>query len=388
MTKILAFGDLHLGAGTDHRQDALADHEKALTAIADAAFDHQVDVVLNAGDTFDKPHPSIAALHVWRRFVHRLEVIDKPLITILGNSGHDQVNADRPSAVELSEGRRHTVATEPRVITIVPNDFAICCLPNVPLNRLIAHIDIADLSQVDRIAVGLVMDKARKLRERAGKTPALLLGHWSVSGADLPNGMAVEDLREPVLPLDELGELGFDACAFGHIHRARQFHEDAPVLYVGSPMTLNFGEAKEHHGYWLLEVDANDTRVDFVEIPGRPFVTIDATVPETMGDDWFDILPAYDVRDAVVRVRIRGTSDQLRRVDAQRTLHNLLTAGAHKVYGGIQLERTDADRVRVAEAVETVAPLEAVGMWSRVQKLAAQEDAALLGLTSDYLDAA
>ena len=129
--------------------------------------------------------------------------------------------------------------------------------------------------------------------------PRILVGHWSISGASTPSGIPTDQFREPVIPLAELEQIGFDAVVFGHIHKPQTLQgiSSRPIFYVGSPMALNFGETGSEHGAWLL---------DFVGAHG-----------EAYSDRARLAAPPYDRRR--VRRGVRRLSDRRRRRSRDRS---------------------------------------------------------------------
>lgn len=395
MTRVLCTGDLHIGAGTDHRVDALADQELVLGQVSDLALDRGVDLVLIAGDVFHRPKPNPAELHVFARFAKALEALQVPAIAILGNAGHDQWGVDQPTALELFSSPWLTVSRTPELVK-GPGDVAVCTLPSVPVHRLVAAEGGGDRAVVNQVAAELLVETARGLRSQAPEGwPSILLGHWSVTGAALPNGLPTDDLHEPVLSIAALEELGFTAIALGHIHRAQPLVETG--FYVGSPGVQNFGEAGFEHGVWIVDLDA-DGAWEFVELEDRRFVTVDVDLTEVDGRDTITMLDETDLiasacpfgdeaAGAVVRVRYRATEAQHRRVDqtALRTL--VMDAGAHKLYQ-IAPDIIRESRARAEHVDETLGPLEAVSAWSTANHVDDAPAEALEGLTVELLGAA
>lgn len=394
MTRVLATGDWHLGAGTDHRVDALADHEAALEHILDIAILNDVDLLLHAGDIFDKPHPSIRAQHVLKRFVQKLERDGRPMIAILGNASHDQVNSATETAAEIADSPSFRVSRHAEVIRAA--GISICTLPSVPVHRLVAQHDTHDRTHVFQHAADLLTRTASDLAASC-EYPRVLLGHWSVEGAHLPNGLPVADLHEPVLPLEPLLDLGYDAIVMGHIHNPTPL-TDGPAVYTGSPMCLNFGEAHVPHGVWIIDVEEHGYRYE--EIPDRRFVTVDVDLTGEIAEhglDDTDIIAAHlaahlaeelPLIDTVVRVAYTATEEQHRRVDQAALLGFLHDAGAHRVYGGIKWNRAHTVRARAEHVDETLEPMEAVESWATVNALDEKRRARLADLTRDYIGSA
>lgn len=266
--KILAFSDVHL------RPDRLADQEQVLARIADLAEEREVDAVLFAGDLFEGPLVTPEEYRLARLALTRFGV---PVIAINGNGRHDLATRD-VTAIEIAKDARVHVYTDPTVDNL--NGFSVACLPWTPVGPLVASHGGGDRDRIHEHAADLLIEIARGLRaDIPAGVPAILLLHWSISGASLPNGLAIDEhAREPILPLADLDSLGFDAVIAGHIHKPQSmtpWRESRPVLYCGSPLPLSFGEADTQHGVWILDIEEDGVRPEFVEIESRPFVTLD-----------------------------------------------------------------------------------------------------------------
>jgi exonuclease SbcD len=255
--KLLAFGDLHLGAGTALGRepgDRLRDQEQVLERIVSLAGVRQVDAILMGGDLFEGPGITPEQLDAFMRPFEQLEG-SIPMVAVSGNGRHDlamrHVNALQPL--------RHVpgvhVYSRPTLYELGP--VMVACLPWVSPARLVASMNgNVDRDQVNEHAARLLVKVARDLREAAGDKPAILLTHGSISGAALPNGLPVDQLREPILDLFELADLGFAAVIAAHIHKHQVLHDEPLIAYVGSPMPLSFGETNDEHGVLLLDVAA------------------------------------------------------------------------------------------------------------------------------------
>lgn len=266
MTVLLAFGDLHVGKGRQLYPARLAEQEDTLRQILRTARDHQVDAVLNLGDTWDRRSPSPDEVTaVLRPLAEHQAAGGPPVLSILGNHCRAGVaDTSMPQAVAL--GGLMQVYHRPGLAYV--GNVALAMLPWTPVSRLAAAHD-QDRDLVYQDAAELLIATARELRQKVAGT-MLLLAHYAVTGASLPSGMPVDQLREVVLDRHELEQIGFSHIILGHIHRPGQFG-DGTCLYVGSPLPLDHSETGEH-GCWLIDTAARETR--FVPVGSRPFVTV------------------------------------------------------------------------------------------------------------------
>ena len=272
--KLLAFGDLHIGAGYEHRQDALADTAAILDQIAALASERRADLILNAGDTFHRSKPTPAELHVFKRFCEALAALGIPMVAIGGNGMHDAPAGQR-SALELFAGRWVEVSRVPEVVPIA--GATVCTLPAASLSKLAAAQ--GGRQALEEQAAELLLRAARDLFASADTgAPRILLAHQMVSGASLPTGLSVEQVGSVVLPLEELEAIGFDAIVLGDLHAPQVLGEDQRAMYCGSPMCHDFGEADVEHGVYVLEFGDDvfeGYEYEFVPLADRRFATVD-----------------------------------------------------------------------------------------------------------------
>jgi exonuclease SbcD len=397
----LFFADAHLKDGQPYGDDRLADQERVLDQLVDVAREHDVDGVLFGGDLFHFWKPTPRELHVARDFFSKLAAASIPTVAITGNAPHDIGAADLPCALELFASEWVHVSRYPELVKAA-GDVAVCTLPNVPVARLVAKQGGRD--EISELATALLLETAAELRSQVPDGwPAILLAHWSISGASLPNGLPVSDLHEPVLPLDALEALDFDAVLAGHIHRAGPFGTMGfrPVLYGGSPLCLNFGEQSVDHGCWLVAPDQFGWGATFVPLTDRRFVTVDvdltsATFAEhAAGVDETDLVAAAIVEqyqenslaDAVVRIRYRATEEQHRRVDVAALKGFCMEAGAHRVYQVLP-ELVRVTRLRSAGVDESLEPGAALDLWAAANDLEETDRRRTRDLLTSYLEAA
>lgn len=402
MTRLFCVGDIHLGAIDSYVDDPRSEEDRMLDQVVQIAYERQADLVLVAGDVFHRPRPAPNVLHVFQRFCTKLEAYSIPAIAVHGNLGHDLVNGDEPSALELFASDWLHVSRTPELVKAA-GDVAVCCLPSVPVHRLVAAANGGDRALINEAAAEALLEVARGLYAQVPDGwPSILLGHWSVSGAALPNGLPTDDLHEPVLSLDGLEEIGFDAYIMGHIHRSQPLGDTG--CYTGSPWVQNFGEAECEHGCWIVDLPetrrVNGAMMDYVALEGRRFVTIDCdlTDPVALAEikeleiDETDIVAGSiaaqigGLEGAVVRLRYRASEAQHRRVDLPALKGFIAEAGAHRLFQvapDIVRSRTE----RGVEIDETLAPMTALDAYVESQSMEQSQGDALRMLLGRYLEA-
>lgn len=372
--KLLCTGDLHLGAGSEYGRrpgDRLDQQQQVWRRILELARDRDVDGILFAGDAFEGPVPTSEHYDAFLRPLREIWTDAEgplPFLAISGNGRHDSAMR-ATNALKVFDGFGVTISSTPDVYAFA--GCAIGTLPWVSPARLVASRNGGDRDEINADVSAMLIEVARGLKvdceQTAPAAPHILLAHWSVSGSALPNGLPVAELREPVLPLADLEQLGFDAIVLGHIHQEQLLATDPhdpiiPVFYVGSPLPLNFGEAASRHGAWILELDhvRGATVPEFVPVDSPAFVTHDLDL--TTDEGIFDLAALPDVpADAIVRVRFKATADQARSLDVAAWRRDLVEAGA--AFVKVVPEIVRQDRARVAGLDEQVGELDALEQW-------------------------
>jgi DNA repair protein SbcD/Mre11 len=388
VTRFLCIGDLHAGAHLGYGrtpQERLDDQEQTLNRCVDLAIEHDVDAVLLAGDLWDARKPTPAALMAVVRPLRRLRAeLGCDILAIPGN--HDVEAAGSALALDLLEDIVD-VHREPGIWQT--RGCSVVTLPWAPgVNRLVAARDGGDRDETHDLGAQLLLRTAADLRAQVDG-PAVLLLHWSISGASTPTGILTDEFSEVVLDVDALDSLGFDAVVAGHIHKPQTLyggpHSERSAFYVGSPAPVDFGEAESDHGCYLLEVDEEAARLQFLPVESRCFLTLDFDHEDPFAQMALSHQVGWDVEDAVVRVRYTATEEQARRIDHAEITRALLEAGAHRVWA-IEAKVERATRARV-EVAEDLSPLAAFDLYAEASEIAPDLAAAARARLAEHLEA-
>lgn len=390
LTRLLAFGDTHIGSGQRldlQPGDRLREQEQVFEWCLAQAREHEVDAVLFAGDLWENRKPSPAeVLAAERPLVRHRELGGPRVISIVGNHCLSSLDGDCAQDV-LHEAGLIELVREPRVVT-ADGGARVCAVPWASVARLAASFD-GPRDLLSEHAASLLVDVARDLHDAAraselgpdGSGPLILLTHFAISGTSLPSGLPVDQLREPVLPQDELLAIGYDLVCAGHIHKPQTFGGSSG-FYVGSPMPLNFGESDgETRGPVLIGWNEQMRAPHFkwIEAPSRRFVTIDDPPPNPD-------CKAPSIEGAYVRWRVRGTEVDFREIDIDAGRQCLLDGGAYRVFVETIVEREA--RARDKSVDDSLDEREALRRWLEAQDLDPETVASALARAAGYLDRA
>lgn len=326
--RILHTSDWHVGRrlGRHDRTQEFLDVLEEVAQIADA---QAVDLVLVAGDVFDRPMPPVDALTTGLGALVRLAQ-HRPVVAVAGN--HDSPELFEALAPLLrSQGRGvHLIGTVKRPEAggllgpeVLGVDAVVACFPFLREGRVIDFMQEAGTwygAYAERVA-GITEAYNRALVERAGSDLVpILMAHFMVGGVKVdraaPRGERELHMGEAYAATAQAIPAGPQYVAMGHIH-APQPVPGAPVpaTYAGSLLPLDFGEAGEVKR--VVIVDAEPGRLATVtSIPltsGRPLVRASGTWEELEAR-------ADDLQDTYLdlTVRVGGTDTDLGRRAADR----------------------------------------------------------------------
>jgi len=282
--RLLHTSDWHIGRSL-HGTDLLPEQEAVLGALADVVAAESVDVVLVAGDVYDRAVPSADATAVLSRVVARLRRAGAAVVLTPGN--HDSARRLGTFSELLAVGGLHVRAEtsrldEPVLLSDEHGDVAIYGLPFLEPELARFELGVATARSHEAV-LGTAMDRVRAdLFLRPG-TRSVVLAHAFVGGAvasDSERDISVGGVD--LVPASVFD--GVDYVALGHLHRPQTL--SPRVRYSGSPLAYSFGEAGQGKQAWLLDLDASglaDVRAVPLPTP-RPLSVLTGALSELLVD--------------------------------------------------------------------------------------------------------
>lgn len=271
MPRILHTADWHLG----HRlydRDRHEEHAAALAWLLDLIREEAVDVVIVAGDVFDKSNPSNQARELYYEFLAGLIKSDCTAAVVVGGNHDSPTMLDAPRGIARA-GNVHVVgaareAIEDQVFKIDVGEggnAASVIIAAVPYlhERDIRKAEYGESSE-DRLAAiqSGILDHYQRIGRAAealrGDTGAAIIGtgHLFASGAT-----DEEEKKSHIYQADqdniEAGRFPacFDYVALGHVHRAQSIDDHGHVRYCGSLVPLTFVEGRQPRSVTLVDVE-------------------------------------------------------------------------------------------------------------------------------------
>lgn len=357
----------------------LGDFLKTLNEALDWGLQHDVDLVLLAGDVFKNRDPSPTVQREFARAVRKLSAAGMPTFILVGN--HDLPNAlSRANTVEIYSTLsvpNVTVAQRPdtHVIDTKAGKVQIVALPWISRTFLLAgkehrNLDPEKLSQAMAEMIETFIDRAAAQLDPA--LPAILAAHASVQGAVFSSEKDIMLGQEVVLPKSMLADPRFDYVAMGHIHKYQVLSYQRPmIVYPGSLERIDFGEERDAKGFVSVEIGEpgpDGTRPvhhEFHKVAARRFLTV--TVNADCDFPTEEVLRrieehADDIEDSIVRLVIETTQEHQRDLRQDEIRQALNSKKPSQASVAVNYARTH--RLRLGDrVVEQMSPRQALEIY-------------------------
>jgi exonuclease SbcD len=262
--RILHTSDWHLGRSF-HRVGMLEHQAAYVDHLLDVVASESVDLVVVAGDVYDRALPHVDAVRLADEALARLAASRARVVLTSGN--HD-------SARRLGFGSRLFDAAGVHVRTDASSIGTPILLEDVhgPVAvHAIPYLDPQALHEPWRLAVrtheAALAEAMRRVRADLSARPkrSVVLAHAFVAGG-LPSDSERDISVGGVSVVPSALFAGISYTALGHLH-GRATLGDA-LRYSGSPLAYSFSEAGHTKGSWLVDLGPDGvTGATFVEAP-------------------------------------------------------------------------------------------------------------------------
>src|SRR6195952_2496621 len=259
--RLLHTSDWHIGR-TFHGQDLLDDQEFVLSALADQVAEYAVDVVIVAGDIYDRAVPSAEAVQVATRALQRIR--ESGAIIVASSGNHDSAPRLGAFADFLATGGLHLRTSvsgvgRPVMLADAAGPVAIYALPYLEPELARGTLQVtgrAGHQDVMSAAMDLVRSDlaGRDPSTRSVVAPPAFVGGGAGGGSARSIAVGgIESITSDVFD-------GVDYVALGHLHGAQRL--SGRMRYSGSPLPYSFAEAGHRKGAWLIDLAADGTITD------------------------------------------------------------------------------------------------------------------------------
>ncbi len=332
--RLLHAADLH-GGLVRYAQPAIApwgnsrvmEFERVLTKMVGYADEHEVDVVLIAGDLWDNRNPSMTMLRIFATFADRITAAGRKLLYVSGNHDGASTLGDETSHalywLKVLNKAGVTVYTRPTIdiIKVAHGEFVMVAFP-YPHRRAITGLDESRSAMSPE---ELVIEGGRKMTELIAAyrdeafnghgsegRPVIFMGHMTALGARTASERLMKMEWDIAVDLDVLAP--FDYAAMGHIHKQQALGKN--VWYPGSPINIDFSEAGTAKGFLLVDVQPGHDPV-VTPLPSDPIPMARVKLPYAGVPEWDNVPPdgLRALRGAIVKLTIDATGSKSRPPD-------------------------------------------------------------------------
>ena len=254
---MLHTSDWHLGRSL-HRADLRAAQAAFLDHLVSTVRAEKVDVVLVAGDVYDRAVPPVDAVEMCEDALLRLHGTGARIVLISGN--HDSARRLGFGAGLLEKTGVHlrtqvAKLARPVLLEDAHGPVAVYGVPYLEPDAVRGELphDLEGHAGVLGYAVRCIQADA----DARGVRRRVVMAHGWVTG-----GAASESERDITVggvgqvPADIFNSLSY--VALGHLHGQQTLA--GHLRYSGSPLPYSFSEATHRKGSWLVELDANGTK--------------------------------------------------------------------------------------------------------------------------------
>ncbi|NPB06190.1 MAG: exonuclease subunit SbcD [Aquificae bacterium] len=259
--RVVHLADLHAGKTLGN----LPRHEDlryALEQVVRLVKDARAELVLVAGDVFDKPNPDNESKEIVFDFFLQLKDLSVPAVVVAGNH-------DSPEFMRSVRKLLRTVGVfvfpkpDPQEPVLRLNELAVAVLP-YPSERIITKAE-----EGARSSYAVAVQKyVRYLAKQTEDAPLrVLLAHLFVAGAKYTRTEREATITDFYAVPPDFPE-SFQFVALGHVHRHQRVNASpAPAYYAGSLFQLDFSESGQKKFVNLVELSPDaPARVEPVEL--------------------------------------------------------------------------------------------------------------------------
>lgn len=282
--RILHTSDWHLGRSF-HREGMLTHQAAYVDHLLEVVAGERVDLVVVAGDVYDRALPHVDAVRLADDTLVRLAASGAKVVLSSGNHDSAQRLGFSSRLIDAAGVFIRTDASSVGTPVLLDDEHGPVAIHAIPY--LDPHAVLAPWELPARSHEAALTEAMRRVRAdlgtRSAGTRSVVLAHAFVAGAqpsDSERDISVGGVS--LVPTSLFA--GIDYTALGHLHGRHTLTDS--VRYSGSPLAYSFSEADQVKGSWLVELGADGlARAEFLEAPvPRPLARLSGTIEKLLQD--------------------------------------------------------------------------------------------------------
>lgn len=239
------------------------------------------EILLVAGDVFDKANPSAAARKLYFETLLMLHQKGIRKLIITGGNHDSPLTLDAPADL-LKYLDIHVVGGVPSDLNalLIPLEnskgtpealiAAVPFLRDSDIRTALAGQTTEDRETAVRLGIRNFYQQTGELCQpwKTKGIPVIVCGHLFATGVSTSDSeRAIQVGNEASVDADIFPEACFDYVALGHIHRPQRVGGQERIRYSGSPIALSFSERSQKKTVILLEIESGNLISRDIEIP-------------------------------------------------------------------------------------------------------------------------
>lgn len=280
--RILHTSDWHLGRAF-HGVGMLTHQASFVDHLLEVVDQESVDLVVVAGDVYDRGLPPVDAVALANEALGRLAASRARVVVTSGNHDSARRLGFGASLIDHAGVHLRTDAAEvgtPVLLEDQHGPVAVYGIPYLDPDLTRRAWDLPARSH--HLALQAAMGRIRADLATRPNCRSVVLAHAFVAGgegSDSERDISVGGVSMvPATIFD-----GVDYTALGHLHGRQRLTES--IRYSGSPLAYSFSEAAHTKGSWLVDLGATEVRAEFIAAPvPRPLVRLTGTLESLLSD--------------------------------------------------------------------------------------------------------
>ncbi len=280
--RILHTSDWHLGRSF-HREGMLTHQAAYVDHLLAVVEQERVDLVVVAGDIYDRALPHVDAVRLADDALARLAASRAQVVLTSGNHDSAQRLGFSSRLIDAAGVFIRTDAGSVGTPVLLGDEHGTVAVYGIPyLDPDAVREPWGLAARSHEAALTEAMRRVRADLERRNAR-SVVLAHAFVAGAepsDSERDISVGGVS--LVPTSTFA--GIDYTALGHLHGRHTLTES--VRYSGSPLAYSFSEADQVKGSWLVDLGADGlSGAEFVPAPvPRPLARIRGTLDDLLAD--------------------------------------------------------------------------------------------------------
>ncbi len=363
--RVIHAADLHLGFNTYKGEQF--DPFKSLEFLSEYAIRNKADIVLIAGDVFDRRDPSSYIQRKFAEFVNKLSEAGVFVFMLTGNhegapNPERSIHLDVYAALSVKN-----VFVARKIQRFTVRNVNIIAVPYPYKKNLLAREKYKDKSEdeINRAVNAIIVDRVKELLSEINNDfPTILAMHIPLLEGKVGSEQCTIFTRELPMAKNDFDDDKISYVALGHLHKSQVLFTDrahVPVVYPGSLERIDFSEENDEKGFYFVEFSENGAvSFNFVTNPhARRFYTIRIADDSDIGSaDWDRI------KTSIVRVVLEKD------VKDEQAFKEFLEAVKKKSYVFARFEdkRDFSDESNFYSSHLTITPQDAINKYLDEQK--------------------